>query len=118
MRVWPSAAVTTQLTVFSPICRSLLPFTVTVAPSSLASALTAILVTSGPTLALYSVTSAENSGVRVPGEIFKDLSPASAEAPASALTVTAELPMRSTVAICSSASYTSWVLTVIWVLRA
>ena len=71
-----------------------------------------IFSTSAGTTAVYSVTSAENSGLRVPGETVRDPREASWEASEPPLTFTAELPVWEMVTACPLASYTSWDLTV------
>ena len=112
--VWPSAAVTVHTISLSPNWRFSLPVTETDACASADAALTVILSVSLPTVAVYSVTSAEKDGDRLPGEICRSDSPASEEAPAAPAIVTAELPSRSIFTVWPSLSYTSWVLTLIW----
>ena len=75
--VTPSSAVTVQVIVFSPSCSSSFPLTATFAPPSFAGALTVTDVTSLETAAVYSVTSAEKAGFKVPGDIVRDAKDAS-----------------------------------------
>ena len=95
--VSPSSAVTVQVIVFSPSWRSSFPLIATFAAPSFAGALTVMEVTSLETAAVYSVTSAENAGFSVPGEISRDDRDA-------ALIFTEALPTWSSVTALESAS--------------
>ena len=93
--VVPSAAVTLHSILFSPTTSSEFPLITILASLSLLIAFTAILSTEPPTLVLYSVTSLEKAGSKVPGLISKLLKAALLAEPSAAFIVILDEPSLS-----------------------